>query len=330
MTAPAANYDNVHATVMKTEAVDFLRPRPGGRYLDGTLGMGGHSRELLSRVNGQAQLLGLDRDRAALAMAGERLAEFGDAAILRYSAFADFEIELDALGWDTVDGALLDVGVSSLQLDNADRGFSFLADGPLDMRMDTGAGAAPARNLVNQGSFERLKIVIRDLGEEPMAGRIARAIIAAREEEPIETTLRLAKIVEAAYPAKWRRTARNHPATRTFQALRLEVNDELGQLRHFLERITDRLAEGGRVVVISFHSLEDRLVKRAFRERAKPCTCPPRQLICTCSGPSLKLLTKKPMLPSDEEQAANPRSRSAKLRAAEKLPAPKPPEQEES
>ena len=310
----------VHLTVMPNEAIEHLRPRPGGRYLDGTVGMGGHSEALLQNAGGDISLLAMDRDGQALSLARERLAAW-PRVVMVHAPFARFAAEMDRLGWETLDGALLDLGVSSLQLDSAERGFSFLAAGPLDMRMDTHGGAAPARNLVNQASCERLKEIIRDLGEEPMAGRIARAIVEARAEGDIEDTAALAAIVERAYPAKWRRTARNHPATRTFQALRMAVNDELGQLAAFLEQIVERLAPGGRVVVISFHSLEDRLVKRAFKEEARSCRCPRSQLICDCIGPRLKILTKKPLIPGEAEMAANPRSRSAKLRAAERLPA---------
>lgn len=312
-----------HISVLLAEVLEFLAPGPGGRYLDGTLGLGGHSEAILERAGQGAELLGLDRDAVALERARARLSRFGDAARLVQAPYSSFEAELDALGWDLLDGALLDLGVSSIQLDTAGRGFSFLSDGPLDMRMDPSGGAAPASQIVNKASAERLKEIIRDLGEEPMAGRIARAIVEARQDREIETTLELAAIVERAYPAKWRRTARNHPATRTFQALRMAVNRELEELEAFLARITDRLRVGGRVAIISFHSLEDRLVKRAFREEAKDCRCPRTQMICDCSGPRLRLLTKKPVTPSEEEMAGNPRSRSAKLRAAERIEARK-------
>lgn len=308
-----------HISVLLAEVLELLAPRPGGRYLDGTLGLGGHAEAILDLAGQGAELLGLDRDAVALERARARLGRFGGAARLVQAPYSDFEAEMDALGWDLLDGALLDLGVSSIQLDTADRGFSFLSDGPLDMRMDPGSGAAPASQIVNKASAERLKEIIRDLGEEPMAGRIARAIVEARQDREIETTLELAAIVERAYPAKWRRTARNHPATRTFQALRMAVNRELEELEAFLARITDRLRIGGRVAIISFHSLEDRLVKRAFREEAKDCSCPRTQMVCDCSGPKLRLLTKKPVTPSEEEMAGNPRSRSAKLRAAERV-----------
>lgn len=308
-----------HLPVMPVQVVAALSPRPHGRYLDGTLGLGGHARLVLD-AEPTARLLGLDRDEEALSRARERLGDFGDRFTAWHGPFSRFEDAMEAVGWEFLDGALVDLGVSSMQLDVPERGFSFLREGPLDMRMDPSSGAAPASALVNKASFERLRQIIGELGEEPMAGRIAKAIAAAREEAEIETTARLAAIVERAYPAKWRRTARNHPATRTFQALRMAVNDELGELERFLDRIPERLAPGGRVAVISFHSLEDRMVKRFFRSEAKGCVCPPRQPLCTCGiAPRLKLVTKKPLIPDEDEMMRNPRSRSAKLRVAERL-----------
>ncbi|MDL2307921.1 16S rRNA (cytosine(1402)-N(4))-methyltransferase RsmH, partial [Desulfovibrio sp. OttesenSCG-928-C06] len=238
-------------------------------------------------------------------------------------AFADFEDALDELGWDYIDGALVDLGVSSLQLDKPERGFSFLHDGPLDMRMNPNGGHEPAAALVNRATVQRLKEIIEIYGEEPQAGRIARAIDDARSAKPIETTLELASIVENAYPPKWRATARNHPATRTFQALRLVVNEELAQLEAFLERIVPRLAPGGRVAVISFHSLEDRIVKHFFRTASTGCLCPPSILHCRCGHEaSLRLVTKKALEATPEEVKVNSRSRSAKLRVAERTDKP--------
>ena len=309
-----------HISVMPAEVLHWLNPKPGGRYLDGTLGLAGHARKVLDTAGKDARLLGLDRDIQALEEAQKRLEPFGDRAMCCHSPYSQFEHALDQAGWDLVDGALLDLGVSSLQLDAPERGFSFLREGPLDMRMDPKSGAPSARTLVNTAPFERLARIIGRLGEDPQAGRIGRAIVKAREIRPIETTLELAEIVAQAYPAKWRREARNHPATRTFQGLRMAVNSELEELEIFLERIPEYLAPGGRVVIISFHSLEDRLVKHAFRDAAKTCDCPPRQPICTCNRiPTLKVLTKKPVYPSDEETHVNPRARSAKLRAAERV-----------
>ncbi len=309
----------LHVPVLLHEVMHFLAPRPGGRYLDGTVGLGGHSMALLDAAEGQAELIGLDRDPEALARASERLAGFSGVRLhnLRYSRFAE---AVAAAGWDGLDGALLDLGVSSLQLDDASRGFSFLADGPLDMRMGAADGVAPASSLVNRASFERLRELIGRLGEEPLCGRIARFIVSEREKTPFETTRQLADCVERAYPAKMRATARRHPATRTFQALRMAVNQELEELDSFLSDIVGFIKPGGRLAVISFHSLEDRLVKRAFRDEEKGCLCPPRQPACTCGRVArLKVLTKKPVVPSEEESQANPRARSAKLRAAERI-----------
>ncbi len=287
--------------------------------MDGTLGMGGHSRLIMETAGENAELCGLDRDEQALALAAERLGPFGDRAHLFHLPFSRFEEALDELGWEGVDGAVLDLGVSSLQLDEAERGFSFIHDGPLDMRMDPGFGQS-AKDLVNTLKHGELARIIRVYGEDPMAGKIASAILRARQQEPITRTLQLAEIVRLAYPPKMRHTARNHPATRTFQGLRIAVNREIGELESYLETVMDRLNPGGRLAIISFHSLEDRVVKHAFRDAAKGCVCPPRQPICTCGGiPKLKVLTKKPLLPEEEEMRANPRSRSAKLRVAERL-----------
>jgi 16S rRNA (cytosine1402-N4)-methyltransferase len=313
-----------HVPVLLHETLEFLRPRPGGRYLDGTLGAAGHTRAILEAAGGQAQILGLDRDATALALAEKNLGPLAGQVRLRHLPFSRFDEALAEAGWDTVDGALVDLGVSSMQLDTPERGFSFLSDGPLDMRMDQTGGAdgeAPAKNLVMKASADRLRQIIRDLGQDPMAGRIARAIERARAEEPIETTAQLAAIVERAYPAKWRRESRNHPATRTFQALRMAVNEELTELETFLDKIGAHLSPGGRVAVISFHSLEDGMVKHFLRRAAKGCVCPPRQPVCTCEHrPLFTILTKKPVEAGEEERQANPRSRSAKLRAAERLP----------
>jgi 16S rRNA (cytosine1402-N4)-methyltransferase len=312
-----------HASVLLSETLDFLAPRPMGRYLDGTVGLGGHAAGIMERSGGQAQVLGLDRDGRALERAAARLAVYGDRVRLAQSAFSDFAEALADLGWDGLDGALVDLGVSSLQLDDAARGFSFLADGPLDMRMNPDGPEAPASVLVNTAGYEELRRIIGEYGEEPMAGRIARAIVEAREQAPIETTAALANLVYRAYPAKWRRTARNHPATRAFQALRIATNDELGELERFLDGIVGYLRPGGRIAVISFHSLEDRIVKNRFREEAKTCVCPSHVLRCACGKIArLKILTKKPLIPTEDEVRENSRARSAKLRVAERLPEP--------
>lgn len=325
----------IHVSVLLREVLEALVTHPGGRYLDGTLGLAGHSSALLEKAGETAELCGLDRDPQALARAGERLAPYGKRCHLFALEYASFEEALDSLGWNQVDGALLDLGVSSLQLDVAERGFSLHEDGPLDMRMDMGEAlmngrrreALPhtesARTFVNRADFPTLKRVIEDYGEDPQAGRIARSIVDARATSPIETTRQLAEIVWHAYPPKWRATARNHPATRTFQAIRMVVNDELGQLEHFLDRILSRLAPGGRLAIISFHSLEDRIVKQRFKLWSSDCICPPHLPRCVCGHRAeVRVLTRKPILPSQEELTLNPRSGSAKLRVAEKLPEP--------
>ncbi len=310
-----------HIPVLLQEVIEYLGVRPGMRILDATTGLGGHSRGMLEAAGGQAQVLGLDRDREALSEAGRRLAAYGERVRLVRTRFSRFPAALAEAGWEKVDAALLDAGMSSLQLDDPERGFGFLSDGPLDMRMGAEDGGEDAEELVNRASFDRLRRIIREYGEDPQAGRIARAIVAAREEAAITTTRRLAEVVAAAYPAKWRAMARQHPATRTFQALRMVVNDELGELEEFLRAIPDFLAPGGRVAVISFHSLEDRLVKRAFRHEATDCLCPREQLVCVCGHRArFRLLTKKPVMAGEAEVAANSRSRSAKLRVALRLP----------
>lgn len=312
-----------HVSVMLGEVVTILGPRPGMRILDATVGLGGHIGGLLDAAKGEAWALGLDRDREALSEAARRLERFGDRVRLVRTRFSQFPEALGEMGWETVDAVILDAGMSSLQLDDPRRGFGFIADGPLDMRMGVEDGGESAEGLVNRASFARLREIIRNYGEDPQAGRIARAIVAAREEAAITTTGRLAQVVAAAYPAKWRATARQHPATRTFQALRMAVNEELRELEEFLRVIPDYLAPGGRVAVISFHSLEDRLVKRAFRFEASGCICPREQVVCVCGHkPRLRILTKKPLVPGEAEIAANSRSRSAKLRAAERLDEP--------
>lgn len=310
-----------HIPVMLEEVVGHLSPRPGGRYLDGTLGLAGHSLAILRASGGAAELVCLDRDEQALALARKRLEEFPGRARTFHLPFSRFEEALDEAGWDTVDGAMLDLGVSSLQLDEAERGFSFHQDGPLDMRMDATSGMDSAKVIVNRAHYEELRGIIRDLGGEPLGGKIARAIIRAREQAEITTTSRLAEIVSRAYPPDRRREARNHPATRTFMGLRMAVNHELEELSYFLQRIVTRLKPGARVAVISFHSAEDRVVKESFRYWAKGCRCPLEQAVCTCDRiPVLKLLTKKPLQPTQLEVDRNPRSRSAKLRVAERLP----------
>jgi len=255
-----------------------------------------------------------------MALAKQRLAVFGNRAHFFHSNYSDFAGPLAELGWDKIDGALLDIGVSSLQLDEAGRGFSFIGDGPLDMRMDQNSGQPSAWHWVNRESFAKLKECIAMLGEEPQAGRIARVIVEARQKASIDTTAELAALVEKAYPAAWRAKARRHPATRTFQALRMAVNDELGELRRFLDAILGYLPIGGRLAVITFHSLEDRMVKQTMRYWAEGCRCPRHVPVCVCHHqPEVRILFKKPVTATPEELAVNPRSSSAKLRAVEKI-----------
>ena len=305
---------------MLEEVMHWIAPKPGGVYMDATLGLGGHSAKLMELTGGQARLLGLDRDEQALAKAGERLARYGDNVQLAHTSFQHFPRVVREAGLDLFDGVIADLGVSSLQLDSPDRGFSFIHDGPLDMRMDPGSGGEPAAGIVNNASYEHLRQLLWDYGEEPMAGRIARAIIKARETARIESTLELARIVAAAYPAKRRALSRNHPATKTFQALRLEVNQELREIEFFLERIVDYLRPGARIAIISFHSLEDRIVKRTFRKESTGCLCPREYPLCQCGHEKkLRLPFRKPLIPGEEEMRANSRSRSAKLRVAERI-----------
>jgi len=309
-----------HVPVMLPEVVSWLRPAAGGVYLDATLGLGGHSLGLLRAAQGRIGVVGLDRDAQALDEAGRRLAEYSGQVRLFHLAFSRFEEALDEAEVKSVDGVVLDLGVSSLQLDSPERGFSFLADGPLDMRMDPSSGVMPARTLLARLGFEELRRIIGEYGEEPLAGKIARAIVRERERAPIEGTARLAEVVALAYPPERRRQARNHPATRTFMALRIAVNREVEEIEGFLARIAARMKAGARIAAISFHSLEDRLVKQAFKREASGCVCPAGQVPCTCArSPRLAILTKKPLGPTDREVMANPRSRSAKLRVAERL-----------
>jgi len=308
-----------HIPVLRQEVLHWLRPQRGGRYVDATVGLGGHSQAILEQTAGEVEILGLDRDAQALALAQQRLAPWADRVRLVQSNCADIAQVVAQQGWDGVHGVLADLGVSSLQLDTPERGFSFLQDGPLDMRMDQRLPET-AEKLVNEASYMRLKSIIRDLGEEPLAGRIARVIVDARQKHPIGSTTQLAGLVALAYPPRRRFQARNHPATRTFQALRMAVNRELESVEAFLRGAVDVLRAEGRLVVISFHSLEDRLVKRFFRVQSSSCVCPPTQPVCTCGHvPCLRVLTRKPITPQEEEVAANPRSRSAKLRAAERI-----------
>lgn len=306
-----------HVPIMLAEAVALLAPGRGGTFVDGTLGGGGHAAAVLEKLPPGGRLCGIDRDGEAIRAASERLARFGERFMpIRGNFFCMKEL-LQERGIREVNGILLDLGVSSYQLDAAERGFSYNADAPLDMRMDTAAGLS-AYDVVNGYERDALARVIREYGEERYAGRIASAIVREREKKPLESTLGLVEVIRAAMPAAARREAQ-HPAKRTFQAIRIEVNGELAELDKALRNAHDLLAPGGVLAVITFHSLEDRIVKQTFRSFENPCTCDPRAPICTCGKrPTARVITKKPMVPSEAEVEENPRSRSAKLRAIEK------------
>jgi len=307
-----------HLSVLPEEVIQFLNPKTGGIYLDGTLGGAGHARLILERCTPDGMLIGIDQDQEALRAASERLAGFGTSARLVHGNFGALDQHLEKLEIPALDGFILDLGVSSHQLDSAARGFSFQQDAPLDMRMDTSSGETAA-DLLNELPEDELERIIRDYGEERWAKRIAAFIVRARQETRIETTFKLVDIIKGAVPkAKWEE--RIHPATRTFQAIRIAVNSELDNLEKGLRAALDRLKPGGRGVVISFHSLEDRIVKHIFREYAAGCICPRNFPVCACNNkPKLRVLTGKPISASPQENDGNPRSRSAKLRAVEKL-----------
>lgn len=304
-----------HKPVLLDECVEALDIRPDGRYVDGTLGRAGHSREIAKRLT-TGELICVDRDLAAIEAAEERLASWRDRVRLVHGNFAGLaEILADV---DGVDGMLFDLGVSSPQLDDPERGFSYMRDAPLDMRMDR-VSPLTAREVVNAWSFEELRRILFDFGEERYAPAIARAIVRFREDRPVETTLELVDIIKSAMPPAALRE-KQHPAKRSFQAIRIAVNGELEAVEEMLDVALDRLAPGGRLAVISFHSLEDRLVKTAYQGWCRGCTCPPDFPVCVCGKkPRARLVNKKPILPSEEELERNPRSRSAKLRVAEKL-----------
>lgn len=310
----APQHDPRHEPVMLSEVVDALAVRPGGRYVDATVGLGGHARAIIEAAQPGGRLLGIDRDPQALAIATERLAPFGDAIVLARGEFAEVARICAERGFAPVDGILIDAGVSSFQLDTPGRGFSFRRDEPLDMRMDPD-GPVTAADLVNTSDEADLAAIIFEYGEERRSRRIAREIVARR---PLRTTSDLARAVEAAVGRRGQ--DRIHPATLTFQALRIAVNNELDQLESALEAAHTLLTPGGRLVVISFHSLEDRMVKQFIREHTRDCICPPRQPICTCDHrATLHDVAKGGRTASDDEVARNPRARSARLRAAERL-----------
>lgn len=302
-----------HTPVLFHEVLDTLNPIPGGLYVDGTVGAGGHARGILKAISPEGKLLGLDRDPAALEIAESRLAEFGNQVVLIHSSYSRLKLHLNNLNWKTVDGILLDLGLSSMQLDNPERGFSFRKAGPLDMRFDPSQPLSAA-DLINESSKDDLADLIFRYGEERYSRKIADAIIANR---PLEDTQELADIIESAI----RNTpSRIHPATRTFQALRIAVNQELKALEAFLPTALDALNPGGRLAVIAFHSLEDRIVKQFFRKESKDCICPPEIPQCVCEHKKqLREINRRPIRPEDKEILENPRSRSAKLRVAEKI-----------
>ena len=308
--------DYGHKPVLLDECMEALAIKPDGVYVDGTLGRAGHSLQIVRRLT-TGRLIALDRDETALAAARERLAEHMARVTLVHSNFSRLGEVLDELGVPAVDGMLFDLGVSSPQLDDASRGFSYRQDAPLDMRMDADAPLT-ARELVNTYSCEALRRILFEYGEERYAAQIARAICAAREHKPIETTLELAELIRGAMPAKALRE-KQHPAKRSFQALRIAVNDELGELMPMLDAAETHLKRFGRLAIITFHSLEDRIVKQKLRNLATGCVCPPEFPVCVCGRtPKMKLLTRKPIVPGEAELNANPRARSAKLRVAEK------------
>ena len=306
-----------HVSVLLEECIEGLNIRPDGIYVDGTLGGAGHSSHIASKLT-TGRHIGIDRDPVALKAAGERLAPYADRVTLVHSNFCEIAKVLDDLGIAGVDGILLDLGVSSPQLDDGERGFSYMVDAPLDMRMNN-EDSLSADTVVNTWSYEELKRILYDYGEERYAPKIAAAICSRRESSPIRTTLELVDIIRSAMPASALRE-KQHPAKRSFQAIRIAVNDELNSVAKVMEDAIPRLNPGGRLAVITFHSLEDRIVKNAMANAAKGCTCPPSFPVCVCGKkPQVQLITRKPIVSSDAELERNPRARSAKLRICEKI-----------
>ncbi len=306
-----------HRSVLLDETIENLNIRPDGIYVDGTLGGGGHSYHIADRLSQGGRLIGIDQDDAAIEAAGERLSVFGDQVTIVRSNYKDTDKALSALGIFKVDGILLDLGVSSYQLDTLERGFSYKYDTTLDMRMDR-RQSLTAREIVNTYSQQELFRIIRDYGEDRFAQNIAKHIVAAREKAPIETTGALNEIIKGAIPAKMRATG-GHPSKKTFQAIRIACNRELEVLEDSLDMMIELLQPGGRLCIITFHSLEDRLVKAAFKRNENPCTCPPEFPVCVCGKKSKgKVITRKPILPTAEEMDVNTRAKSAKLRVFEK------------
>lgn len=306
-----------HVSVLLEETIENLAIKPDGIYVDGTLGGGGHSLEILKLLSGNGRLIGLDQDEEAIAAAADRLSDYKEKLTIIKSNFQNMVSVLHSLGISEVDGILLDLGVSSYQLDKAERGFTYREDAPLDMRMDR-SNKMTAADIVNDYSESELYRVIRDYGEDRFAKNIAKHIVQARQKKRIETTVELNEIIRGAIPAKVRQTG-GHPSKRTFQALRIELNHELDVLNESIDGMIDILKPGGRLAVITFHSLEDRIVKRRFQENMNPCICPPEFPVCVCGRVSKgKIVTRKPILPSEEEIENNKRAKSAKLRVFEK------------
>ncbi len=306
-----------HRSVLLAECVEGLNIRPDGIYVDGTAGGGGHSFAIASKLT-TGKLIAIDRDEAAIAAASERLAPFGDRAVVVRNNFSELSFVLDELNIEKIDGLLLDLGVSSYQLDTPERGFSYQSNAPLDMRMDR-RSSLTAYDVVNTYSEENLKMILFNYGEERFAPKIAAKIVAERQKKPIETTAELSALIKAAMPAAAKEGG-HHPAKRSFQAIRIEVNSELDVIAPTITTAVERMNRGGRVAIITFHSLEDRIVKQTYATLASGCTCPKSLPVCVChKQPKIKCITKKPILPGEQEAAENPRSRSAKLRVAEKL-----------
>ena len=307
----------VHQSVLLWECIDALDIKPDGIYLDGTLGGAGHSSQIVQRLT-TGRLIGVDRDTVALKAAEQRLKPWTDRVTLVHSNFSELASILDGLGLEKIDGMLFDLGVSSPQLDDGSRGFSYMADAPLDMRMNR-EDSLTAYDVVNGWPREELRRILFDYGEERYAPLIAAAIERQRTEKPIETTLELVEVIKSAMPAQALRE-KQHPAKRSFQAIRIAVNDELGSVERMLADAVERLNPGGRLAVITFHSLEDRIVKSAMNQASRGCTCPPEFPVCVCGNkPKVKVLTKKPIISGKEELEENPRARSAKLRVAQRL-----------
>ena len=306
-----------HRSVLLEETIEGLHIKPDGIYVDGTLGGGGHAFEVCSRLGNKGIFVGVDQDAAAIEAAGQRLKGFGEKVRIVRSNYRDVKSQLQKLGIDKVDGIILDLGVSSYQLDTAERGFSYREDAPLDMRMDT-RQVRTARDIVNEYSEMELFHVIRDYGEDRFAKNIEKHLVKKRKEKPVETTGELAEIIKGAIPMKYQKKS-GHPAKRTFQAIRIELNRELEVLKDSLDDMIELLNPGGRLCIITFHSLEDRIVKSAFRRNENPCTCPPDFPVCVCGNVSKgRIVTKKPVLPGEREMEENSRSKSAKLRIFER------------